>query len=154
LPLRLGAGAQGQPIDRDSDCVWQGRGAEPEAVGVQLRGQARGTAPFCESNIVGSAVSRADVDDFWVPNHAAMSELTTQQIVDALKSSDRQLASRRLWDLRCLPSESASIDAVKTAWQTRDSSPPDSVIRYLDVRTEMAMCLAEASAASKSDREG
>jgi hypothetical protein len=39
--------------DRDADCVWQGRGGEPQAVGVQLRGQARGTAPFCESAVQG-----------------------------------------------------------------------------------------------------
>jgi hypothetical protein len=57
LPLRLGASAQGQPIDRDADCVRQGRGAELEVVGMQLRGQAMRATPVRESTVQGRAAA-------------------------------------------------------------------------------------------------
>jgi len=49
LPMRLGAGAQGQPIDRDADCVWQGRGAGPCGRRTLNIGRRESSSRWCRS---------------------------------------------------------------------------------------------------------
>jgi len=117
---------------------------------------AKGLAPVrrlnCrfDVNIVGNPVSAADREDFWVPPHGPGAGATAQEVTAALGSSNIDSARKVLWELRCLPSEQAGIAAVRTAWQTEGSTPSGPVGRDPSVRTEMAMCLAEAAAASHS----
>lgn len=102
-----------------------------------------------DANIVGSAVSQADIDDFWVPAHQGPKP-SASDIGSVLRSTNTHEAREMLWRLRCQPSEKDSLELIHAAWQTRNSSAPDSVTRDLDVRVGMAVCLANASAASKS----
>jgi hypothetical protein len=102
-----------------------------------------------DANIVGHGVSHADIDDFWVPGRAGPTP-STNDIRSALQSTSAHEAREILWRLRCLPSEKDSLELIRTAWQTRNSSAPESVTRDLDVRVTMATCLANASAESKS----
>ena len=101
-----------------------------------------------DANIVGSSMSQADVEEFWVPNHGGGVEATAQEIADAFHSSNVVSAREILWHLRCVPSEQTSIDAVRQAWRVRNVGPPDSVARDAMVRVNMAMCLADAHAVS------
>jgi hypothetical protein len=104
-------------------------------------------------NIVGSPISAGDIEDFWVPRHVVGEAASARQIGDVLKSSNVELARKMLWELRCLPSEKTSIDAVLSAWRTRDFAPPESVTRDAQVRVTMALCLAEANAASHTQAD-
>jgi hypothetical protein len=104
---------------------------------------------LCEfdANIVGSGVSQADIDDFWVPGRSGPRP-SANDIRNALQSTNVYEAREMLWRLRCLPSEKDSLELISAAWRTRNSSAPESVTRDLDVRVVMAVCLAEADAAS------
>ena len=102
-----------------------------------------------DANIVGSAVSHADVDDFWVPGHSDANH-SAHDIEGSLASANVREARDRLWKLHCQPSEKDTLDVVQKAWQHRESSARDSVTRDLNVRVLMARCFAEASAASNS----
>jgi hypothetical protein len=120
---------------------------------------AKGMAPtrrlVCrfDVNIVGNPISAADIEDFWVPRHVVGEAGSAREIGDLLNSSKVESARKALWELRCLPSEKTSIDAVLSAWRTRDSAPPESVTRDAKVRVNMAVCLAEASAASHTEAD-
>jgi hypothetical protein len=103
-----------------------------------------------DANIVGSSVSAEDIEDFWVSNQGAEVPISAQEIDEVLRSSDKTLARKMLRQIRCLPSNSATIDVVRSAWLTRDSGPADLVTRDTPVRVNMAACLAEAGAASRA----
>jgi len=100
-----------------------------------------------DANIVGSAVSQADVDDFWVPGHSDPNQ-SAHDVEGILASSNVREARDKLWKLHCQPSEKDTLDVVHRAWQHRESSARDSVTRDLNVRVLMARCFAEASAVS------
>ena len=100
-----------------------------------------------DANIVGSAVSQADVDDFWVPGRADPNR-SAVEIESILASANVREARDGLWKLHCQPSEKDILDVVHKAWQHRESSGRDSVTRDLNVRVLMARCFAEASAVS------
>lgn len=102
-----------------------------------------------DANIVGSGVSQADIDDFWVRDYAGTNR-PVNNIEGILASTNVREARDKLWKLRCLPGEKDTLDVVRKAWQHRDSSARDSVTRDLNVRVLLARCLADASAASKS----
>ena len=102
-----------------------------------------------DANVVGSSVSAADIEDFWVPNQGAGAPISAQEVEGMLRSSDKTLARKMLRQIRCLPSESATIDVVRGAWLARDLGPADSVTRDTSVRVNLAACLAEAGAASR-----
>jgi hypothetical protein len=102
-----------------------------------------------DANIVGGAVSLADVDDFRAPGHSDPN-LSAHDIEGILASADVREAREMLWKLHCQPSEKDTLDVVQKAWQHRESSARDSVTRDSNVRVLMARCFAEASAASNS----
>jgi len=115
---------------------------------------AKGLAPtrrlLCrfDVNIVGNPITAADIDDFWAPIHGGGVGASAQEIAELLHSSNVDAARKARLVLRCVPSEQPSIDVVRSAWRSRDSSPADSAIKDARVRIDMAVCLAEASAAS------
>jgi len=123
--------------------------AEIEALTKQMVLTRRTVCGF-DANIVGSSVSAADIEDFWVPDHRTATRPTVEEIIDVLHSSDRVLARKVLRTIRCLPRESRLIDQVRGAWVTRDSSPADSVTRDGEVRVQLAVCLADASASFRA----
>jgi len=100
-----------------------------------------------DANIVGSGVSQADVDDFWVPGRTDPNR-SAVEIESILASANVREARDGLWKLHCQPSEKDILDVVHKAWQHRESSGRDSVTRDLNVRVLMARCFAEASAVS------
>jgi hypothetical protein len=102
-----------------------------------------------DANIVGSAVSQADIDDFWVPDRPRPTP-SANDLRSMLRSTDVHEARDMLWRLRCLPNKKDSLEVINAAWRTRNSSARESVTRDLDVRVAMAVCLANASAESKS----
>jgi hypothetical protein len=100
-----------------------------------------------DANIVGGAVSHADVDDFLAPGHSDP-KLSAHDIDGILASANVREARDRLWKLHCQPSEKDTLDVIQKAWQHRDSSARDSATRDSNVRVLMARCLAEASVAA------
>jgi hypothetical protein len=102
-----------------------------------------------DANIVGSNVSQADIDDFWVPDRPGPRP-SANDVRSMLRSTNVHEAREVLWRLRCLPSEKDSLELINAAWRTRNSSARESVTRDLDVRVAIAVCLANSSAESKS----
>jgi hypothetical protein len=100
-----------------------------------------------DANVVGRGVSQADIDDFW--GHGG-TNLSANDIRSTLRSTNVREAREMMWRLRCQLSEKDSLELVQTAWRTRDSSAPESVMRDLDVRVGIARCLANASAESNT----
>jgi hypothetical protein len=115
---------------------------------------AKGMAPtrrlVCrfDVNIVGNPISAADIDDFRAPIHGGGGGAGAQDLAELLHSSNVDAARKALLGLRCVPSEQASTDVVRSAWRSRDSSPADLVTKDAKVRLYISVCLAEASAAS------
>jgi hypothetical protein len=107
---------------------------------------------LCEfdANIVGKDVSQADIDDFWVPGHSGP-RASADGIRNALQSTNVHEAHEMLLRLRCLPSETDSLELIQAAWRKRNSGPAESVTRNPDFRVAMAVCLAEAGAASNTE---
>ena len=106
---------------------------------------------LCEfdANVVGKDVSQADIDDFWVPGHPGPRS-SIDDIRDALQSTNVREAREVLLRLRCLPSDKDSLELIQAAWRARDSGPAESVTRNPEFRVAMAVCLAEAGAASST----
>jgi hypothetical protein len=102
-----------------------------------------------DANIVGKDVSQADIDDFWVPSHFGPRP-SADDIRNALQSTNVHEARETLVRLRCLPSEKDSLELIQAAWRKPNSGPAESVTRNPDFRVAMAVCLAEAPAASNT----
>ena len=125
-----------------------GERAEIDRIGKGLAPTRRLLCRF-DVNIVGNPLSAADIEDFWVPSHGGeVLGASAPEIAELLHSSNVEAARKMRLVLRCVPSEQPSIDVVRSAWLSRDSSPADSATKDARVRVDMAVCLAEASAAS------
>jgi hypothetical protein len=122
--------------------------ASMEANEEHLAGTQRLMCEF-DANIVGKDVSQADIDDFWVPGHLGP-RASADDIRNALQSTNIREARETLVRLRCLPKEKDSLELIRDAWRARNSGPAESVTRNPEFRVAMAVCLAEAGAASNT----
>jgi hypothetical protein len=104
---------------------------------------------LCEfdANIVGKAVSQADIDQFW-GSAPPGPRPSADELRNALQSTNVSEAREVLKRQSCLASERDGMALIQSAWRTRDSGPAESVMRKPEFRLAVAVCLAKAAAAS------
>jgi len=114
--LWLDAGAQGRPVDRAANRVWQGRRAESKAVGVQLLLRCANSASRCincaskcinSANTGGVGVSLEPPDGTGLPTSIVVPCCLHAALATQVPSQECRRVHRSIWQLgQAIPASS------------------------------------------------